>query len=152
MSSTSPMKSPAAEAGKKAYGRAKTPSASPSLIRAMMHVKEFMTDSQKSLILLREGKNEVDRGELGGAIDVFNYAISINPLLASLYVLRAHCHKSLDMWMEAYFDWSYAIRLEPDSGAHYCSRALILSKLKRITLALEDADLAIEVASRKCEN
>lgn len=118
---------------------------SPSLIRALSHIKDFMTDNQKAQILLREGKIEMDRGKMMGAVEVFSHGVSFNPMLTSFYLLRASCYKAIDMWMEAYFDCSYAIRLEPDCGSHFCARSLILSKLKRIVLAIEDADSAVEV-------
>jgi len=50
----------------------------------------------------------------------------------------------LDMYNEAYFDYCYMIRLQPEDGSHFCSRGLCLSKLKKYSLALEDLDSAIE--------
>ena len=29
------------------------------------------------------------------------------------------------MWAEAYYDYSYAIRMEPENGGFYCSRAMV---------------------------
>ncbi len=111
---------------------------------AMSHVKEFMTDSQKALVLLREGKLFMDSGDFRGAIDCFNEGISFNPSV-SLFNMKAACHKSLEMFTEAYFDYSYTIRLEPDVGSHYCSRGLCLAKLKKVSMAIEDLDVAIQL-------
>lgn len=116
---------------------------SQTLIAAMSHVKEFMTDAQKSLILLREGKNALDSGDIKGALDCFTQGIIFNPTV-SLFNYRAICHKQLDMFNDAYFDYSYNIRLEPESGVHYCNRGLCLAKLKKFSLAVEDLNSAIE--------
>ena len=115
---------------------------SATLIAAMAHVKDFMTDAQKSLILLREGKTALDSGNLKGALDCFTQGIIFNPTV-SLFNYRAICHKQLDMYNEAYFDYSYNIRLEPENGAHYCNRGLCLAKLKKFNLAVEDLNSAI---------
>lgn len=115
---------------------------SATLIAAMAHVKDFMTDAQKSLILLREGKTALDAGNLKGALDCFTQGIIFNPTV-SLFNYRAICHKQLDMYNEAYFDYSYNIRLEPENGAHYCNRGLCLAKLKKFNLAVEDLNSAI---------
>lgn len=117
-------------------------SQSPALQQALSQVKEFMTDSQKALILLREGKAYFDAGDFRGALDCFNEGISFNPNV-TLFNQRAACHKALEMFNEAYFDYSYNIRIEPDVGQHYCNRGLCSSRLKKMTLALEDMNLAI---------
>lgn len=115
-----------------------------ALTQALTHVKEFMTDSQKSLILLREGRLLMDNGDFKGAIDCFNEGISYNPSV-TLFNMKGACHKSLEMYSEAYFDYSYTIRLEPEVGAHYCSRGLCLAKLKKFDMAIEDLDLAVQL-------
>jgi tetratricopeptide (TPR) repeat protein len=117
---------------------------STALSQAMNHVKEFMTDSQKALILLREGKIFMDASDFKGAIECFNEGISLNPSV-SLFNMKAACHKSMDLYTEAYFDYSYTIRLEPDVGSHYCSRGLCLAKLKKASMAIEDLDIAVEL-------
>jgi tetratricopeptide (TPR) repeat protein len=115
---------------------------SQALVQAMTLVKDFMTDSQKALILLREGKLYFDAGDIRGALECFSEGISFNPSV-TLFNQRAACHKALEMYSEAYFDYSYNIRIEPEVGAHYCSRGLCLARLKKLSLALEDMDLAI---------
>jgi tetratricopeptide (TPR) repeat protein len=114
-----------------------------TLQKAMTLVKDFMTDHQKSYILLREGKNAADKDNHYGAIDCLSAAINYNPTFIPLYLHRANSYKSLNMLTEAYFDYSYAIRLEPENGSHYCLRALVLARMKRFTMALEDADYSI---------
>jgi tetratricopeptide (TPR) repeat protein len=59
--------------------------------------------------------------------------------------MRATAYKSLNMYTEAYYDYSFLIRLEHTNGTHYCSRGLCCAKLKRLALALEDLDTALEV-------
>jgi tetratricopeptide (TPR) repeat protein len=116
---------------------------SPALAQALGQVKDFMTDSQKASIIAREGKIIMDAGDLRGAIDCFNEGISLNPTV-TLFSLRATAHKLLEMYTEAYFDYSYNIRLEPENGVHYCNRGLCLSKLKKVAMALEDFEVAIQ--------
>lgn len=116
---------------------------SPALAQALTHVKDFMTDSQKALVLLREGKVLFDNGDIRGALDCFNEAISHNPSV-TLFGLRGSCHRLLERYSDAYFDYSFNIRIEPENGSHYCNRALCLAKLKKASLALEDLDLAIQ--------
>jgi tetratricopeptide (TPR) repeat protein len=111
-------------------------------LTALIQVKEFMTDSQKAHILLREGKLLIDSGDFLPALECFSEGISYNPTLVSLYTSRASAHKSLNMWQEAYFDYSFCIRIEPDVSTHYSSRGICLLKLKRVTLAVEDLDTA----------
>lgn len=120
----------------------KTRLQSVALTQAMIHVKDFMTDSQKALVLLREGKNYMESGDVKGALDCFNQGVCYNPSV-TLFNLRASCHKHLDLYKEAYFDYSFNIRLEPEVGLHYCNRGLCLSRLKKAALAMEDMELAI---------
>lgn len=115
---------------------------SPAVQQALSHVKDFMTDVQKSFIMMREGRTMFDNGHFQDALECFNEAISFHPSVA-LFNMRAACHKQLEMYNEAYFDYSYNIRLEPEVGVHYCSRGLCLAKIKKLSLAIEDLNLAI---------
>jgi len=115
---------------------------SPSLAQALTHVKDFMTDPQKAHILYREAKIYYESENFQGSIDCLCRAISYNPSAVILYTLRATAHKSLFLWTEAYFDYSFAIRLEPENGSHFCNRGMCLAKMKKIDMALEDLDTA----------
>lgn len=115
-----------------------------ALQQARNHIKEFMTDSQKSLILLREGKIFYDNGDYRGAIECFNEGISFTPSV-SLFNMRAQCHKQLEMFTESYFDYSFNIRIEPEVSQHFCNRGLVLAKLKKLNLAIEDLDSSINL-------
>ncbi len=115
---------------------------SPAVQQALSHVKDFMTDVQKSFIMLREGRALFDNGHFQDALECFNEAISFHPSV-TLFNMRAACHKQLELFNEAYFDYSYSIRLEPEVGVHYCNRGLCLAKLKKLNLAIEDLNLAI---------
>jgi tetratricopeptide (TPR) repeat protein len=137
MSTTSLMDGKSPKAG----GGQKNPP-SLALTQALIQVKDFMTDSQKALILLREGKAYFDSGDYKGALDCFNEGISYNPSV-TLFNQRAACNKALEMFSEAYFDYSFNIRIEPDVGVHFCNRGLCLARLKKMQLSLEDMDLAI---------
>ncbi len=116
---------------------------SPALAQAMLHVKDFMTDPQKAMILSREGKILLENGDAKGAVDCFTEGLSLNPSV-SLFSSRAAAYKALDMNTEAYFDYSYNIRLEPETGAHFYNRGMCLVKLQKFSMAIEDLDLAIQ--------
>lgn len=122
---------------------------SPALANALGQLKEFMTESQKAHYLLREGKIASERGDYIGAIECFGHSLSFQPNIVPPYLFRAVCYKNLNMFSEAYFDYSFAIRLEPENGSHYCSRASTLAKMKKYGLAIEDADRAVEVTSQR---
>ena len=125
--------------------RGKDKAVSPAMLEASNHVKDFMTDNQKALTYMKVGKMLMDKdGNFLGAIEVLSEGISCNPG-ASLFTTRATAHKSVNKWSEAYFDYCYAIRLEPESHSFYCSRGLCLAKLKRYTLSIEDLDSAINI-------
>jgi tetratricopeptide (TPR) repeat protein len=83
-------------------------------------------------------------GDFRGAIEIFNEGISFNPT-ASLFNNKATCHNMLAMYPEAYFDYSYLIRLEPEVGNHFSSRGLCLAKLKKLNMALDDFEIAIQL-------
>ena len=96
-------------------------------------------------MLLREGKLAMDSSDFRGAIDIFSECISLNPSI-SVFSCRAACYKAtflfeiktsiiyvtmyvcmyvlqmLDMYSEAYFDYCYMIRLQPEDGSIYSSR------------------------------
>lgn len=116
-----------------------------TLQQALLCVKDSMTDSQKASALLKESKAIMDRSDYLGAVDVLSEGVNFCPTLVMLYTARATCYKHLLKFSEAYFDYSYAIRLETDGGNHYCYRGLCLAKMKRITMALEDLDIACKL-------
>jgi len=100
-----------------------------------------MTTQQQAHVFHKEGKTYFDAGDMQGALECFSVAISLNPM-SVYYVNRAACYKNLNKHTEAFFDYSFAIRLEPESGSLYCQRGLCAAKLERLTLALEDLDEA----------
>ncbi len=115
------------------------------MIAALASLKDNMTDSQKGHTLLKEAKAYADNDNFLSAIEIIGEAINFSPTIVSLYTVRANCYKSLHQYSNAYFDYSYCIRLEPENGSYYCSRGLILCKTKRFLLALEDLDYAIKI-------
>ena len=117
---------------------------SSSLEQAMSKVREGMTVQQQAHVFHKEGKLFFERGDVQGALECINEAIALNPS-PSYYVSRAGCHKQLQKFTDAYFDYSFAIRLEPESGSLYCQRGLCLARLERLTLAIEDLDEACRV-------
>ena len=139
------MKNEIRMADEKKRSRAKKSEISATLAAALAKVTDYMSDMVKGKTLLTEGKAAIEKGDYLGAIDCFSHGISFNPMNADLYKMRVTCYKSLNMHTEAYFDYSFLIRLEPNNGNYYCSRALILAKMKKYDMAVEDADYAVEV-------
>jgi tetratricopeptide (TPR) repeat protein len=82
---------------------------------------------------------------MAAAIECLNEGINVNPHYTNVYITRASCYKSLQMYEDAYLDYSFLIKLEPNNGANYCARGLCCGKLKRFALGIEDLDIAVEV-------
>ena len=64
-------------------------------------------------------------------IECYNEGINFQPIVP-LFTNRATCHRNWGMFSEAYFDYSFAIRMEPEN-------------LKKIAMANEDLDLGCKV-------
>ena len=111
---------------------------------AMSHFREGMSEAQKSYILQREAKILAETGKVQDAVDVISHAINFNHVVI-FFQMRATFHKTLMKWQEAYFDYSFAIRLEAENGSHYAQRGACLAKLKYLDMALEDLILACEL-------
>lgn len=117
---------------------------SEAVANALHHVKDFMTDSQKAHTMLKEGKILMEQGNFQGAIECYNEGINFQPIVP-LFTNRATCHRSWSMFAEAYFDYSFAIRMEPENGALYCLRGVVLVKMKKVSMALDDVDLGCKM-------
>ena len=104
---------------------------SPALAHAMAQLKEGMTEAQKSYTLQKEGKFLMERQDFIGAIEVLSHAIDANHTI-SLFHQRAICHKTLYKWTEAYYDYCFAIRLEPEIAQHYALRGQVMMKMHKI--------------------
>jgi len=115
-----------------------------SVEQAMLRIREGMTLQQQAHVFHKEGRSFLDRGDIQGALECNSEALSLNPT-AAYYVSRATCYKMQQKFSEAYFDYSYAIRLEPESASLYCQRGLCVARLDRPTLAMEDLDEACRV-------
>jgi len=117
---------------------------SPAMRKAMNEVKEGMTDNQKAYALQKAAKLMMDCQNYADAIDVLSHAIDCHHA-TSFFQLRARCYKSLQKFTEAYFDYSFAIRTEPDVSDHYVQRGNVLIKLNKLDIALEDFNTAVEL-------
>lgn len=61
----------------------------------------------------------MENGNFAAAIECLSEAISINPHNSNIFLARASCYKSIQMFAEAYFDYSFLIKLEPLNGKNY---------------------------------
>jgi tetratricopeptide (TPR) repeat protein len=144
--------------------RGKKHEASATLTAALTKVTEYMSDKAKAKTLLLEGKFAMEKQDhigksvallwvqyfngrirILGAIECFGHAINFNPTYQDLYKCRVQCYKALNMLSEAYFDYSFLIRLDPHVGSYYCNRALVLAKMRKYDMAIEDADYAVDL-------
>ena len=114
------------------------------LEKALSLCREGMSDVQKSYIIQKEAKILHESGNIQSCISVITYAINLNHVVP-FFSLRALCYKSLHKWTEAYFDYCFAIQIEPEVGSHFSLRGLCLAKLKKIDLAIEDLTQAIDL-------
>ena len=62
---------------------------------------------------------------------------------AAGFLLRAAVQKHLFLFEEAYFDFSFLARMEPNQAAYRWARSLVLLQLKKISAAKSDIDAAI---------
>jgi tetratricopeptide (TPR) repeat protein len=141
-----PLTQAGAAAGPQHRGK-KGHEASATLLAALTKVTEYMSDKAKAKTLLLEGKIALDKQDYIGAIECFGHGINFNPTSQDLYKMRVQCYKAMNMLSEAYFDYSFLIRLDPSNGLYYCNRALVLARMKKFEMALEDADYAVELNS-----
>lgn len=103
---------------------------------------------QKSQLYLKEAKQLMEQNKMAAAIECLNEGINVNPHYTNVYIMRASCYKILQMYEDAYLDYSFLIKLEPNNGANYCARGLCCGKIKRFTIGIEDLDIAVEVIYR----
>jgi len=74
---------------------------------ALADIKEYMNESQKATIYMREAKALMDGGEFLEATECLDEAISLTPHQVSFYLSRAACHKALHLYTEAYYDYTF---------------------------------------------
>lgn len=107
-----------------------------------------LTAEQQSFALLKQGRLYLDQDDYDNAIEVLNKAITLNVSIAN-FIARASCYERLQCWTEAYFDYSFAIRLEPENGILYGHRGLCLAKLKKYDIAIDDLSKCVRVSPQR---
>ena len=104
-------------------------------------IKKMSKTNAKSLTAMKQNlkKKMLERENYRGAIELFSEGCSLNPS-PFLFTHRALAYKALNLWQEAYYEYSYAIRMEPTNGGFFCNRGMCAAKLMRISLALADLE------------
>jgi hypothetical protein len=104
---------------------------------ALLRIVKGLTMEQQSQVLMLQGKAYAEKGDFDPAFECFNRAISLHIDVAN-FVIRAQAYEKCFMWTEAYFDYSFAIRLDPGAGVLFGHRSQCLARLGKLDLALED--------------
>lgn len=104
---------------------------------ALLRIVKGLTMEQQSQVLMLQGKAYADKGDFDPAFECYNRAISLYIDVAN-FVIRAQAYEKCFMWAEAYFDYSFAIRLDPGAGVLYGHRSQCLARLGKLDLAVED--------------
>jgi hypothetical protein len=104
---------------------------------ALLRIVRGLTMEQQSQVLMLQGKAYAEKGDFDPAFECYNRAISLHIDVAN-FVIRAQAYEKCFMWSEAYFDYSFAIRLDPGAGVLFGHRGQCLARLGKLDLALED--------------
>lgn len=105
--------------------------------------KGGLTAEQQSFALLKQGRLYAEQESYDSAIEVFNKAISLHVSVHN-FIARAACYEKILSWEDAYFDYCFALRLDPESGLLLAHRGLCLAKLNKFDIALEDLTKACQ--------
>ena len=96
------------------------------------------------------GQRLAGAGEHEMAVKKFGAAIAALPADVRLYVARGESQCALGAHRRAVYDFSMAIRLEPEVAAHHRARGLAFVRLGQLTSlpgALHDYDTAVELTA-----
>ena len=108
-------------------------------------ITKGLTSEQQSFMLQRQGRIYLDQDDADAAIECFSRSISLFTSVAN-FVSRAQAYERNLDWSEAYYDYSFAIRLEPENGLLYGCRGMCLAKLKKFNIAIEDLTKCCQVS------
>lgn len=87
----------------------------------------------------------VQRNNLQAAIDLFDQAIKINPLSASVFNNRGNALLDLKRLEQALDSYDRAIKIQPDYAEALNNRGIVLCELKRFEQALDSYRRAIKI-------
>jgi len=91
------------------------------------------------------GKEYMDEGEYGRAVEEFSKSIDSFPKMANTFTMRGIAYCRLEEFERGIDDFSEAIRLEPENAGAYCNRGLAWFELDDPGRALQDYDEAIRL-------
>jgi tetratricopeptide (TPR) repeat protein len=95
--------------------------------------------------LTLQGKQLLDQGKYGEAIDVAGRALAADPHSRAALMLRVVGHIGLNHAAEARADLDELLRLKPDDALVLSMHGWILASLKQVDLGMNDIDRAIQL-------
>lgn len=93
----------------------------------------------------------LNKGNLGNALQDTNFAIKLNPNNLGAYVNRGLILEKLNNLTEALANYNKAIELNPRFSTAFYNRALIFKKLRKFKDAIKDLDMAISIENNNSQ-
>lgn len=112
-----------------------------NVMAVIARITKGLTAEQQSYALLKQGRIYAEQDRYDCALEVYNKAISLH-VSVNNFIARAACFEKIHSWEDAYFDYCFAIRLDPNVGIAYAHRGLCLAKLHKYDIAIEDLSRA----------
>lgn len=97
-------------------------------------------------IAFYKGETLLLKGDVNGAINEYNTAISLNPKSAQAYIERGNLFAQKAEWSNASSDFSRAIVLDDKQPYAYSGKAMVLANMNRVEEALDLYKKAISLA------
>jgi len=101
--------------------------------------------------LRQQAEQQLDNGDIEGAIATLSTAIAENPNNPTLLRLRGDAFSKKLEYQKAIADYSHSIQLDPNIASAYAGRAKALSAQGKPREALTDYDQAIQLGDAKPE-
>jgi tetratricopeptide (TPR) repeat protein len=114
------------------------------LEKALAEMKEGMSDTQRGYAFQKIAKQLMENLNYLDAVEVLSHAIDAAHV-CNFFTQRAQCYKALQKWSEAYYDYSFATRIEPETASHLIQRGLVLTKMFKFDMAVEDLTAGVEI-------
>ena len=114
------------------------------IFEIIARITKGLNSEQQGLVLQKQGKIFFEQEDWDAAMECLSRSIALFTSVGT-FILRAQVYEKLNDWTNAYYDYSFAIRLEPDNGELFGHRGLCLAKLKKYSISIEDLTKCCEV-------
>jgi len=98
------------------------------------------------------GRAKLELGDLTGALDDLNKAVSLSQNYAGYYFIRGEIYYQMYEYLKASEDYSKGIQLNPNIETTYLARAYSYFSLKEYSKAIEDYTKALQLNSQNAES